>query len=351
MKVLNYEGLSFDDICLVPRYSDISRKDVSIKSGDFSSPIINSPMIHTCSPKMMRYFIENDMICTIHRYFDSVYDQMKYINDILSHYDNGINQHQHPYMAVGTLKYNKIWIDKLIDEKFLNFCIDVAHGDTKQCVETIRYIKNTTGGESSIMVGNVAMADGFAELEQAGADYIRVGISSGSACLTYNNTGVGTPMITSLIECHKVRRKAKIIADGGIRMAGDMAKAMAVGSDYIMIGGLLASTSYGSGQCYDNDLECVSEYSSNIAYKQYAGMASTFARNTTKSQKTNVSIEGVHGKIKYNGETPDFINDIHQNLISSMAYLGATNWNEFNSRAKIMKISNASRIEKDTHLI
>jgi len=288
-------------------------------------------------------------------YFDTVEDQYAYWLIIRKHVIRDAREGNYPFFAVGTVRKWKSWIDYLIEKKVSKFCIDVAHGDSIHCVETIRYIKENAPW-STVMAGNVAMMAGFAELEQAGADLIRVGIASGSICSTYLNTGVGTPIVTSLIECHKVRRKAKIIADGGVKHPGDIAKAMAVGADYVMVGGMLAGTSLAKGPFYNENMEYlldddVSKYNDIIKYVEYAGMASTMARSSTSSQSVNASIEGVSGLVKYRGDTKEYIDMIHNNLRASMCYLGARTWREFTQRAKVMQISSASRSEKDTFVV
>lgn len=357
--MVTYQGLSYDDIALCPRYSSIeSRSYVDIRCHPYNSPIILSPMIHTCTTDMINHFQSKGMCSTIHRYFDCVEDQYKFYLDNIQPFVEGKWQGERyakePFFAVGTVKKWKSWIDYLIDHEVQNFCIDVAHGDSVHCVDTIKYIKDKFPS-AIIMAGNVAMMAGFAELEQAGADMIRVGIASGSICSTYLNTGVGVPIVTSIIECHKVRRKAKIIADGGVKYPGDIAKAMAVGADFVMLGGMLAGTSMGAGECYDKNKEIIpfpfGTHEPKIAYKEYAGMASTAARSTTKSQSTNTSIEGVSGLIKYRGRTEEYINDIHNNLRASLCYLGSTNWEEFRNKAKVMQISSASRLEKDVFVV
>jgi IMP dehydrogenase len=340
MKILPYEGLGYNDICLVPRYTEGGRNG-DISSGQYSSPIIMSPMLHTCTPEMIDYFINNGMCPTVHRYFESAKKQMEHIRSI---YDCETE----PFFAVGTLGRWKNWIDVLIGRGVRSILIDVAHGDCKQVVDTIKYIKDKNSA-IAIMAGNVAMADGFVELEAAGADYIRVGIASGACCSTYLNTGVGTPIVTSLIEVHKVRRNAKIIADGGIKHPGDIAKAMAVGADFVMIGSLLAGTSMAAGPFYDCDKHFETN-SKNIKWAEYAGMASAEARATINNGLKNSSIEGVSGLVKYNGFTDTYIDSIHDNLRAAMGYLGSNNWKKFNQKAKVMKLSIGGQYEKGVHL-
>lgn len=358
MKILPYEGISYNDICLVPRYTKDGRNG-DISSCGFTSPIIMSPMLHTCTPAMLTYFIENGMCSTIHRYFESGEEQYNFYKDNVSSrlLYNSITVGNTPFFAVGTLKRWKKWIDYLLDNNVQRILIDVAHGDCEQVVDTIKYIKDTNS-HITVMAGNVAMADGFVELEAAGADYIRVGIASGSCCSTYLNTGVGTPIVTSLIEVHKVRRKAKIIADGGIKYPGDIAKAMAVGADMVMIGGLLAGTSLAKGPFYNEKRE-ITEFKPILRgytngepiWADYAGMASTAARNIVNNGLKNSSVEGVNGLVKYNGDTSTYIQSIHDNLKASLGYLGSNNWIEFNQRAKVMRISLGGQYEKETHLI
>ena len=231
----------------------------------------------------------------------------------------------------------------------------MAHGDSKLCVDTIKYLR--AKNVNKIMAGNVVTKSGFGRLEEAGADYIRVGIGNGSICSTRSQTSFGLSQGTAIQDCASRKNKAKLIADGGIKTNGDISKAIALGADVVMLGKMLASTDLSGGECYDRNKEILpltklnkpmyipntGEVNNiNTSYKSYHGMASKKARDGVLSY---ASIEGVSGLIPYSGTTSDFLNDLELNLKASMSYCGVRTWQEFQSKAKIVFISNSSIIE------
>jgi len=193
-----------------------------------------------------------------------------------------------------------------------------------------------------------------------------------SICSTRQNTGFGVPLLTTLEDCLIVRDKAFIIADGGVKYPGDIAKAIAFGADFIQTGRMFAATDLAPGHCYDKYKKLVCPYdeihktygkdidcdgfslpkgnTSNekiTFYKEYRGMASAEARGVIFK---NSSIEGVSGLIQYSGKTEDFILNLTNNLKASLSYAGAKNWHEFRRNVKRIKISSASLNESRTHV-
>jgi IMP dehydrogenase/GMP reductase len=171
-----------------------------------------------------------------------------------------------------------------------------------------------------------------------------------SNCSTAIQTGFGVPILTNIIESVKVRKNKDtwIIADGGIKNTGDIAKAIYFGADFCMIGKLFAATDKACGRCYNKDFKLVpNDDLENIMYKEYHGMASRDARKNILSY---ASVEGVAGMIKYSGTTEDFINDTKLRLQASLSYAGAKNWKEFRKNTYPVMRSNAGIIAADTHL-
>lgn len=336
------EAISFDDVCISPNYSDLdSRSDADVSFYPYKNPIINSPMINTSSKNMIKFMVDNEMLCTVHRYFKSADDQLRWVKDSIGPDFTKV------FYAVGK---NKEWIKTLVDFGVTNFCCDFAHGWSKVCIESIKYIREICPN-AVIMAGNVACGDAYADLVNAGADLVRVGIASGSICSTAKSTAIGVPIITSIISCKKAQDTigGLIICDGGVRSSSDMLKAIACGADMIMVGKFLAATSEAEGPFYDVDMKiCEVEYSKFVCYM---GMASTKARAHNGTHQTSKSVEGVSGQIKYTGRTEDVINSTEHNLRSGMAYVGARTWREFNSKVKLQKMSTSGIIEKETHLI
>ena len=270
------------------------------------------------------------------------------------------------------MKYQE-WIDYLISIGVRHFCVDMAHGDSKPCIETIKYIRKKVGEELikgnkgwqnlHIIAGNVATAEGFKRLQEAGANGIRVGIASGSICSTALNTGFGVPILSNIIECVKVRKKdVWIIADGGVKNIGDIAKAVFIGADFCMLGKMLAATSDSEGVCYNAKKEEIKGdpiypdmikeddpivKSHIVKYKAYRGMASRGAR---KGILSYASPEGVEGLIKYTRSTEAFLKDTGLQLQASLSYGGSKDWDEFRKKVKACRRSNSGIMAADTHL-
>lgn len=359
---MNDIEISYDDICLHQQYSELnSRNDVNINVIDYDrniikrNPIIMSPMVHTCTKEMLNYFCDNSMVPTLHRYFKTVEDQYDFAVKAFEENPEYIND---VFFAVGRCKK---WIDYLYNKGIRKYCVDMAHGYSQVAADSISYIKYELT-DNIVMAGNIETGDGYEYLANAGADYIRVGISNGSICATHKNTGIGRPIISALIDCNNRRKKLydesfgyyttpMIIVDGGIRSAADIVKAIAVGANFAMVGKLIASTDLALGPFYNKDKELCLEYDeANYRYVEYAGMASSKMRLYNDSHCINKSIEGESGYIKYTGKTEYVINNIESNMKAALSYCGARNWLEFKNNAVVSKISSAGYIEKQTHL-
>lgn len=351
---LQERTISYDDVCLVPAYSDLqSRSDADISFGEYSSVLINAPMIHTSSEMMLYYMLNTGMCPTIHRYFKTPDEQFTFACE-----GSGTDAVYDIYFAVGR---DRRWIDTLInDHGVLRFCVDMAHGDSMTCVETVEYIR-VKAPNASIMAGNVATGSGYERLIRAGADLIRVGVAGGSICSTAKTTAFGVPMMTSIMECDEAKKRVGglLIADGGIRSAADILKAIAAGADMVMCGKLLASTDLAEGPFYNLNMVDVSTMSTTdsdnqrqIRFVEYAGMASheMRMRNNTHRADVDMSVEGVCGVINYTGKTVNVIPSIHANLRAGLSYCGARNWTEFKENVVMRMMSTAGIIEKETHL-
>ena len=349
------EYISCNDVLLVPRYSDLSSRsecdisqnfNVNNKVLTYNYPIIAAPMDMVYSKELGDKLNVNKIPYVVHRYFKNS------ITQIEASCDN--NNYQ--FFAVGSIikKSNIEWINNLINYGITNFCIDMAHGDSKGCVDTIKYIKENNPN-SIIMAGNIATRSGFARLEEAGADMIRCGVGSGQSCSTRNQTGFGVPLLSCIEDCYKVKDRALIIADGGMSKIGDIAKAISFGADLCMSGKMFAATDLAPGDCYDINKELLCDYKYfienndiNIKYKEYRGMASAEAR---KGVLKEASIEGESGLIPYYGTTEKFLIDLQQNLQASLSYAGAKNWNVFKRMVKKIRVSNGAYIENQTHIV
>lgn len=338
--------LSYNDVLLCPRCSELehlSDADIKVDCGYLSGvyPIINAPMDKVCSVPLIKFMDDIGCATTIHRWFNSPEEQIKFFEEC------NIKNELKCFVSVGNVAKWQDWIEKLFEyriksDNYFNILVDVANGDTKSCVDTIEYIRKNGPASIQIMAGNVATKSGFRRLQEAGANFIRVGIGGGSICSTRLATGFGIPTLTSVMDCASVKDDAYIVADGGIENSGDICKAMAAGADLVMVGKMLASTSLSNGEKVEVD---------GHKFVRYSGMASKEANEKLKSKKSVVSIEGVSGLIPYTGETEEVVKNIIANLQSAVAYYaGCRNWKEFKRSVKFLEITQQGWEESKTRV-
>ena len=238
----------------------------------------------------------------------------------------------------------------LIDAGVDCVVVDTAHGHSQMVLDQVARIKRTTN-KVSIIAGNVATAEGAKALIDAGADGIKVGIGPGSICTTRIVAGVGVPQLTAIIEAAEAARKADVpvIGDGGIKYSGDMAKALAAGADCVMIGSLLAGTEESPGEVFLNQ---------GRSFKSYRGMGSVGAmargsadRYFQQDIKDSLKLvpEGIEGQVPYKGPVGSVLHQLAGGLRAAMGYVGASNMQEFQSRAQFVRISSAGLRESHAH--
>ncbi len=370
MRLIKEESISTDDVTIVTQYSRLkSRSEVSLKAPNHAYPIIASPMWHLGTPHMMAFFAKNNCPYVLHRYFESASAQFSMFQSAANsqrHESLTYKMWDNTFLAVGK---DYEWIKYLVDEGIKNFCVDMAHGNSGYAEKSVMYIKSICP-EAVIMAGNIETYDGYARLRDAGATYFRVGIASGSICSTNINTGNGLPILTALDNIYsKMSWDSKdnhfLIADGGMRTAGDIAKAIAFGASYVMCGKIFASTSHAAGPFYDGgycelpDVYGVNgdmhyqgvAYESAVKYVQYAGMASKMMREKAGgTQSTAVSEEGKAGLIEYTGQTSDVFDGLMLNLKAVLSYSGCKTINKFREEVILQRISMGGKREKAIHL-
>ena len=228
--------------------------------------------------------------------------------------------------------------------------IDTAHGHSKGVIEMLKKIKKKFL-ELDVVAGNVATGEATLELIKAGADAVKVGIGPGSICTTRVVTGVGVPQITAIMNCAEVAMKYKIpiIADGGIKQTGDIAKAIAAGADSVMIGALFAGTEESPGEkvLYEGR-----------SYKVYRGMGSIEAMKAGSGDRYFQDIEddikklvpeGIEGRVPYKGHLSDVVYQMVGGLRSAMGYCGVRNIEEMKTKTKFILMTNAGLRESHPH--
>ena len=228
--------------------------------------------------------------------------------------------------------------------------VDTAHGHSEPVLEQVKRIQRATN-KVSVIAGNVATREGAKALIDAGADAIKVGIGPGSICTTRIVAGVGVPQLTAVMEAAEAARESgvPVIADGGVKYSGDLAKAIAGGADSVMIGSLLAGTDESPGETF---------LYQGRSYKSYRGMGSLGAmaqgsadRYFQQDVKDQVKLvpEGVEGQVPYRGPTAAIIHQLAGGLRAAMGYVGAETIPEFQRKARFMRITGAGLRESHVH--
>jgi len=240
--------------------------------------------------------------------------------------------------------------EALIDAGCDVVVIDTAHGHSSKVIEQVSRIKKQSNA-AQIIAGNVATYDGAKALADAGADAIKVGIGPGSICTTRIVAGVGVPQLTAVMDAARAAREAGIpvIADGGLKYSGDIAKAIAAGAECVMIGSLLAGTDEAPGEVY---------LYQGRPYKSYRGMGSitAMARGSADryfqadvKEQLKLVPEGIEGQTPYKGPAAPVLHQLVGGVRASMGYVGASTVPEMQARAKFVRITNAGLRESHVH--
>ena len=332
------EALTYDDVLLIPQYSDIeSRKEIDIsndldESIRLSFPIISAPMDTVTELDMAISIAKMGGLGIVHRY-NTIEKQCAIVRQAWEHT---------PLVgaAIGVTDDFQERAVRLAHEGANILCIDVAHGHHKLVEYAIKSIKDLLHGSVHIIAGNVATLEGFNDLADWGADSIRCNIGGGSICSTRIQTGHGMPGLQTIFECAMSDRSAKIIADGGIRSSGDIVKAISAGADFVMLGSLLAGTDESPGEKI---------ITLGGVKKEYRGMASKDAQIKWRGRYS--SNEGISTMIPYKGSVNNILEDLRNGIVSGFSYSGARTVVGLQTKAKFIKQTNAGFLESRTHIL
>ena len=304
------EAFDYDDIQLVPNKCIIkSRKeaDTSVKFGNrtFKIPVVPANMESVIDDDLAIWLAENDYYYVMHRF-----QPEKRIDFVRMMHEKGL----FASISVGIKDEEYDFIDSLVKENLVPeyITIDVAHGHSDYVIKMIHYIKDKLP-DSFVTAGNIATPEAVRELENAGADATKVGVGPGRACITKLKTGFGTGgwQLAALRMCSKAASKP-LIADGGIRHNGDIAKSVRFGASMVMIGSLLAGHEESPGHVIDID---------GKSYKQYWGSASEVQKGAYKN------VEGKQMLVPYRGSIKDTLREMQEDLQSSISYAGGRDLN------------------------
>ena len=341
------EALTFDDVLMLPRYSNILPADTNISLSlsnkiNLKVPFLSSAMDTVTESKMAIAIAKAGGIGIIHRNL-KIKNQSNEIKKV-KRKDYFVGA------AIGTNKEDLERARSLSDSGVDLIVIDTAHGHSAKVLKTLSKIKKINS-KISICVGNIATGEAAKKLYNSGADIIKVGIGPGSICTTRMVAGIGVPQISAIMEVKKAlnKKEIKIISDGGIKFSGDIAKAIAAGADAIMMGSIFAGTDESPGKKFKIN---------GKSFKQYRGMGSIGAMSSGSANryfqknykdKSKFVPEGVEGRVEYKGSVSKIIYQLQGGLRSSMGYIGAKNLNELKRKAKFIKITKAGFYESMVH--
>jgi IMP dehydrogenase len=240
--------------------------------------------------------------------------------------------------------------EKLLEAGVDLVVVDTAHGHSRRVLDTVTRIKRMSNAVQ-VVAGNIATAEGAKALIDAGADSIKVGIGPGSICTTRIVAGVGVPQLTAIMDAVEAAQKTNtpVIADGGIKYSGDLAKALAAGADCAMVGSLLAGTDETPGDVF---------LYQGRSYKSYRGMGSVTAmargsadRYFQQEIKDTLKLvpEGIEGQVGYKGPVSGVLHQLAGGLRAAMGYVGAKDLSEFHDKAEFVRISSAGLRESHVH--
>lgn len=343
-------GYTYDDVLLVPRRSRVkTRREVSLKTRLsrnvlLDMPIVASNMDTVCESEMAIALGRLGGIGIIHRFMPTFAHALEVEKVKMADADLYVGA------AIGTSLDTSERAKACVTAGADVLVLDIAHGHANHAIEGVKRLKDEFP-EVDLVAGNVATGEGAADLAVAGADAIKVGVGPGGVCTTRLVAGVGVPQLTALEGALEGAGDVPVMADGGIRSAGDIAKALAVGASSVMIGSLFAGTKESPGEV---------EHSSKGLVKRIRGMASREAAEGRAERHggelddeyfEHRAPEGVAGLVPYKGEVVKVVGGLLGGVKSAMSYLDATDLAEFRGNASFIRVTAAGLAENYPHAV
>ena len=342
------EALTFDDVTLAPKYSEIlpTEVDTTVKLTNnlkLKIPLLSSAMDTVTESRMAIAIAKAGGIGVIHRNLNI----KKQITEIKK-----VKKHKLIVgAAVGAGFHEFKRAKEIIKEGVDLIVVDTAHGHTKKVSEIIKYIKKIKNKNIALCAGNIATPEAAKFLIKLGVDIIKIGIGPGSICTTRLVAGIGVPQLSAILSVRKglKNKNVKIISDGGIKYSGDLAKAFAAGADAVMIGSLFSGTNETPGRLIKKN---------GKLFKSFRGMGSVGAMNKGSADRyfqikqkdiSKYVPEGVEGFVKYKGDVGSIIFKLIGGLRSSMGYLGSKDIFKLRNKPNFVKITKAGFYESMVH--
>tara|TARA_B100000579_G_scaffold383592_1_gene353513 strand:- start:1297 stop:2373 length:1077 start_codon:yes stop_codon:yes gene_type:complete len=342
------EALTFDDVTLTPKYSEILPADVdtSIKLTEnlkLKIPILSSAMDTITESKMAIAIAKAGGLGVIHRNLE-IKKQVIEIKKVKK-----LKLLVGAAVGAGPKEFKRA--EAILKENIDMIVVDTAHGHTKKVSEIIKFIKKIKNKNTALCAGNIATPEAAKFLLKQGVDIIKVGIGPGSICTTRLVAGIGVPQLSAILSVRNgiKKKNSKIISDGGIKYSGDLAKAFAAGADAVMIGSLFAGTDETPGKLMKRN---------GKLFKSFRGMGSVGAMNkgsadryfqSKQKDSSKYVPEGVEGFAKYKGKVSSIIYKLIGGLRSSMGYLGSKQIKYLRDKPKFVKITKAGFYESMVH--
>ena len=342
------EALTFDDVTMTPKYSEVlpSEVDTSTKLSSnltLKIPLLSSAMDTVTESKMAIAIAKAGGIGVIHRNLE-IKKQIEEIKKV-----KRLKLLVGAAVGAGPLELKRA--NAILKEKVDLIVVDTAHGHSKKVAEIIKVIKKKKSKKITLCAGNIATPEAAKFLIKLGVDIVKVGIGPGSICTTRLVAGIGVPQLSAIIAVKKGVKdnKTKIISDGGIKYSGDIAKALSAGADAVMIGSLFAGSKETPGKIIKKN---------GKLFKSFRGMGSVGAMNkgsadryfqTKQKDESKYVPEGVEGFSKYKGDVKKIIYKLIGGLKSSMGYLGAKKVINLKNKPNFIKITKAGFYESMVH--
>ena len=355
------EGYTFDDLLLVPAYSQVVPANVHLKTRLcegilLSIPVCSAAMDTVTESKMGIALAQAGGLGFIHKNLSSEL-QAEMVKEVkaaavLSNSAVDAKGKLLAGAAVGVSESTMARVQLLVEAGVDIITVDSAHGHSAGVIETVRKIHEQYP-DLPLVGGNIVTGDAAQALIQAGASVLKVGVGPGSICTTRIVSGVGVPQLTAVSDVVQVAKRYNVgvIADGGIKFSGDIVKALAAGADAVMLGGLLAG-------CEETPGEIIEVYGKKV--KTYVGMGSLSAMQRGSSDRyfqggqkelKKLVPEGIEATVPYKGPMSDVIYQMMGGLRSGMGYCGCANIEELKEKAQFVKISNAGLKESHPHTV
>ena len=354
------EYYSFDDVLIEPSYSNVIPDEVNVTTNLTSKIILKAPFITSAMDTITEHKMAIEAallggIGAIHRNLsiDLQCQEVKKVKDYKVNSNDIVNasiDSNNNLRVIGAIGIGEEALKRAQELLKLNIdaiLIDSSHGHSQNVIDTIIEIKKISP-DTEIIAGNIVTKNAAFALLDAGATSLKVGIGPGSICTTRIVSGVGVPQLSSILEVSQVckEKNSYLIADGGIRCSGDIAKSIAAGADCVMLGSLIAATDVTPGRIV---------VINGIKYKMYRGMGSVEAMNNGSSDryfytnKKNLVSQGISSYIKYKGSIDSVIKNLIGGLRSSMGYTGNKKISDMKKKCSFLKVTYSAMRESHIH--